>query len=125
MEIPFTAPAYDAFVTDFEDHGAGPRQPFALDVFVNAGPGSGTVVRMDDEGHPPDPELGRHLARLFEEIPEIDRALFVVLGVPIPGWAVAVFEQFRDARPIRLRAVDLLGVSGYRWESYRLSRAVA
>jgi hypothetical protein len=125
MQIPFTAPEYDAFVTHFADQNAGPSRKFTVEVFVSEGPASGTVFSIDDEGTAPPPDLGLHLARLLADLPEIDRALFVVCGVPIPAWAIAVFEEFRAGLASPLERLDLLGVDGYRWESYLLTPAAA
>ena len=67
---------------------------------------------------------GGQLAEVILQL-GVERVVLQVYGVPIPDWAVRVFEELRAAVG-NVLPVDLLGVDGYRWESWRLrSQAVA
>ena len=125
MEIPFTAPAYDAFVTHLEDSGIG--APVACDIEVFLPPpddGPQPFLFALDSDTPPPAVLGASLAAVLGGL-GVDRALLVVHGVPLPGWATALFDVLESSLNGAIRQLDLLGVDGYRWESLRLRAEAA
>lgn len=121
MEIPFTAPAFDAFVTWLQDERLGAPGRGSIEIWLPdpLGDKEGIVFKMDEIPDSPAPGLGANLAQVLDGL-GIDRALFVVGGVPTPAWAEQIFGEVREALAGAVPRLDLLGVEGYRWESWRL-----
>lgn len=116
------AAAYDAYVTYTQDEGIGDVHPHDVELWLPfPGPdGGGTCAIIDGERRPPRPEMGAKLATMVLQLPELERVLIKVHGVPCPQWAIALYRDFLAAVDGRLSA-DLLAVEGYRWQSWVLS----
>ncbi|MFN2626513.1 MAG: hypothetical protein ABR520_10575, partial [Mycobacteriales bacterium] len=82
------------------------------------------VLSIDSEDRPPPAALGTSLAAVLAGV-GVDRALFVVAGVPLPDWATALFAVVETELAGAIPQLDLLGVDSYRWESYRLRTQAA
>ncbi len=121
MEIRFTGPAYDAFVTELEDRGIGAPSGYDVAIFLPAPDADAdpVVFSLDSEGHPPPAALGSSLAAVLAGL-AVDGALVVVRGVPLPEWATRFYVSLRTALGGAIGRLDLLGVDGYRWESLGL-----
>lgn len=117
-----SAPAYDAYVTYLQDEGIGVVKRYDVELWLPF-PGEdagGTCAVIDGQGRPPRPDIGRNLAVVINGIPELERALVKVHGVPCPGWAIELYRDLLGALDGRV-TTDLLAVEGYRWESWVLS----
>lgn len=121
-----SAPAYDAYVTYTQDEGIGYVNPCDVELWLPfPGPGGGgTCAVIEGEGKPPPPGMGAKLATMLLQLPEIERALVKVHGVPCPGWAVELYRDLLAELDGRL-STDLLAVEGYRWQSWVLCGGLA
>ncbi|HVE63001.1 MAG TPA: hypothetical protein VNB94_04285 [Mycobacteriales bacterium] len=121
-----STPAYDAYVTYTQDEGIGYVNPYDVELWLPfPGPdGGGTCAVIDGEGTAPPPGMGAKLAALVVDLPDLERVLVKVHGVPCPGWAIELYRDFLAELDGRLPC-DLLAVQDYRWQSWVLSGGLA
>jgi hypothetical protein len=123
---PPSAPAYDAYVTFTADEGIGYVNPYDVELWLPfPGPdGGGTCAIIESEGAPPPRGMGGRLAAMLLQVPDLDRALVKVHGVPCERWAIELYRDLLGALDGSV-ATDLLAVDGYRWQSWVLSGGFA
>ena len=125
LSVPKPHPAaYDAYVTHLVDAGIGAPEAYDVELWLPDPGGGGVVVSIDGEGSPPRGGMGRLLATQLLAL-RVDHALLLVSGVPLPDWAVDLYAELVDEAAGEVTTLDLLGVDGFRWESWALSRRTA
>ncbi|HVF19446.1 MAG TPA: hypothetical protein VNA14_04295 [Mycobacteriales bacterium] len=125
LSVPQPHPAaYDAYVTQLVDTGIGGPARYDVELWLPHPDGGGVVIAVDGDGAPLAPSFGRLLATQLQAL-QVDHALMLVRGVPLPDWACALYAELVDEAAGAVSTLDLLGVDGFRWESWMLSRPTA